>query len=282
MVTGQYYYPDNPGMEKVPAHFAHEAYLIQALRNLSWSSIDENFIGDVEKFYKKNKNKIDSLRKFYNKPPTYLGGGSDGTAFDIGKGLVLKIFSDNYAYQAAKAAQERLHKFPDIAKTEAMIYDVGELGKFENKKVFYSIMEKMKTIDRSGPEHKFMYNILSIIKEKIEPITESREWLLNKENIKDPKTYPALKVKVKRTSRLIAKNIREENRLLLKNIKDTFELNNFWLDNLIEEILMKWLTGRGDLHAGNIGVTNYGRFRYFDPSYKDWTDRLNLPEGRLG
>lgn len=282
IVSGKYNYPENPGLTHLPADFAHDAYLVQAMANITWKSIDEDLIKKVQSFYKKNRTKIDSLRRFFAKPPAYLGGGSDGSAFDIGNGLVLKIFGDKFSYDAALKAQERLHKFPQIAKTEAMIYDAGELGKFDNsKKIFYTIMEKMKPAERNAPEGKFMHNILFAISKEIEPILESRDWLIDKKNIDDPKTYPALKLKVRRTARIVAKHIREKDKNLLKELKGRFELNNYWLDELVEEILMKWLTGRGDLHSGNIGSTNYGKLRYFDPAYRTWQKNLNLPTGRI-
>ena len=61
-----------------------------------------------------------------------------------------------------------------------------------------------------------------------------------------------------------------------ESLKDS--LNSDWLQFLIEEITLKYLTGRGDLHSGNLGLTNYGVFRYFDPSWHGWQTGLNLGE----
>ena len=44
----------------------------------------------------------------------------------------------------------------------------------------------------------------------------------------------------------------------------TTNLRPSWLPSLIQEVLMKNVIGRIDLHMGNIGVTSYGEFRFFD------------------
>jgi hypothetical protein len=40
---------------------------------------------------------------------------------------------------------------------------------------------------------------------------------------------------------------------------------------------MKFLTSRGDLHLGNLGLTGYGDFRYYDPAHGSHTEHLNAP-----
>ena len=54
---------------------------------------------------------------------------------------------------------------------------------------------------------------------------------------------------------------------MASQIKADYNLKDNWLENLIEEIIHKINTGRTDLHTGNIGVTNYGQLRFFDPVF---------------
>ena len=60
--------------------------------------------------------------------------------------------------------------------------------------------------------------------------------------------------------------------------KGISNLNKTWLQSFVEEILMKYLTGRTDLHLGNLGVTSYGELRYFDPSFANWNSDINIVE----
>jgi hypothetical protein len=59
-------------------------------------------------------------------------------------------------------------------------------------------------------------------------------------------------------------------------IQQDGQLKDNWLRLYIEEIIVKYLTSRTDLHLGNLGITNSGELRYFDPSYGNWVSKLNL------
>ena len=65
---------------------------------------------------------------------------------------------------------------------------------------------------------------------------------------------------------------------LLDKIEDKIPtLRRSWLVSYIEEVMTKFITGRGDLHMGNLGVTSYGDLRYYDPTHEDWTHSINVP-----
>jgi len=90
---------------------------------------DNNFKQDLLEFINANQEAFNSIRRAFNiSQPKILGFGSDGIALDIGD-KVLKIFTREMAYEDAMEAWERLYKNPDLAKTEAMMYEVG---KFKN------------------------------------------------------------------------------------------------------------------------------------------------------
>lgn len=66
-------------------------------------------------------------------------------------------------------------------------------------------------------------------------------------------------------------------KVAIKELSNTLPLRKNWLRTLIEEIAVKYLTQRGDLHLGNIGITNYGDFRYFDSAHPRWQNYINSP-----
>jgi recombinational DNA repair protein RecR len=57
------------------------------------------------------------------------------------------------------------------------------------------------------------------------------------------------------------------------------ELKSNWLERLVEEILFHIVFSNTDLHMGNLGLTNNGEFRYFDPNFsKIPNDYINVGE----
>ena len=59
---------------------------------------------DMTEFIREHKRALDKIRSVFKNQPITLGTGSDGTAFDIGGGRVLKIFGDKTSYEKAKEA----------------------------------------------------------------------------------------------------------------------------------------------------------------------------------
>ncbi len=245
--------------------------------SLNKNDIAENF----EKFIEDNKPKLLKLMSLFSYAPKYIGGGIDGSAFDIGNNLVLKIFSESYSYYKAKEAYDRLHQNPELAKNEAMIYDIGIIGQFENMTLYYYIMEKMKSIlNMNDNVQQYLTKIIGYIGQYIRHnksnIDKYRKLTHDTKNSNDIKNF------------LNAESDRLEKLLYNEHSKQIYDietyidedLNKNWVKLLCEEILFKYLTGRGDLHLGNLGLTNYGKFVYFDPSHSYWeshSDLVNTP-----
>lgn len=118
--------------------------MITALHKISpYSFITDD---DINQFIIENKETIDKIRSMFHKAPKLLGEGADGVVFDIG-GLVLKIFKNHFSFEAACEAMDRLYENPELAKTEAMIYDIDVLGHILGNEIYYYITEKMTTTD---------------------------------------------------------------------------------------------------------------------------------------
>lgn len=238
---------------------AYNEFLFTALKSFGFHS------KEIAKFYYNNEKKINNLRQHFEHSPKYLGGGQDGIAFLIGKSLVLKIFTQNYAYEKAKEAMERLYKHPLLAKTEAMIYDVDTLGSIEGNNIYYYIIERMEPAE-SHPNEFTLDTLLKIIKYEILNSKYILEPLASKIHNKNQHKFVFLTIQ--KVVKQIEMHIREDYSEKIKELEEGYELTKAnWLSNLIEELILKRLTGRLDLHTGNIGVTNMGELRYFDPAF---------------
>jgi hypothetical protein len=284
---------------QLPKEVAHEEFIFTALNEIFGPPSDD----EIVQFCIDNKNKIDKIRNLFKGKPSQLGGGmptSDGVAFSLGPKLVLKIFRDTFSYNKAVEATERLHKHPELAKTEAMIYDIGVLGEFKGQQVYYYIMERMKTVrDLDDDTRDSLQTIAKEIALSVTYLRSSGDLKDMKKNISDPTKHSDIKTKVRAIAKDIAEKLDISNAGDIDTVErgrfkmqlayndprramgpalkgDNLKLNPNWLALLAEEILMKYLTSRTDIHMGNLGVTRYGEFRYFDPAYSGWTSGLNL------
>lgn len=250
---------------------AHENWLVKSLRSLFILGKSNSSLKEINEFIYKNKSKINSLRRHFEiSDPEILGKGADGVALGISKNLVLKIFTSYNAYIQTVNSMNRLHKNPEIAKTEAMIYDVGELGEFNGQIIFYYIIEKMLPLTRMSF---IIYEHLSFIISTIKSIISKdkvywrqfRSYL----NVQDKQSLLQRAIKMGAIS--IKNECISKNSSQITFIENEFEskLKSDWLESLAEEHIVKYLTERKDLHMGNIGLTGYGDFRYFDPVYDD-------------
>lgn len=257
----------------------HYYFILEALAFLFNRSLDnKNFIKETEGFLEKHKNKIDQFKKMSQGGEiTLLGTGAQGIAFQLSPNLVIKFFTSLEGYQEAKNSIERLHQHPELARTEAMMYDFGIVGTFSNSPVYYYIMEKMQPV--RGFTSGVSSDILHIINIVVGFILENKEfWRSVKRKIHDPKNHKEIKMIVLEQAAKFS-NILKNDEIAIYSI-DRVErkipnLNKKWLASLVEEIIMKYLTDRADLHTGNLGVTNYGEFRYFDPAHPAYTSNIN-------
>lgn len=259
----------------IPKEMLHEEYLFEAFAELfgSYSATPELMIS----FFQKNKGTIDRIRSLFNGKPKLLGSGSDGVAFALGDQFVLKIFKDKHAYEQAVKAKERLHDHPDIAQTEAMIYDVGVLGEFEGEIVYFYIMEKMKAVSNLDSKSKDIIQEVAV--DIAKRINKEKAAVLRplKKNIQDPTKFKEIKEAVYQISIAMASEIRYSYlNKYIDRIELELKLKANWLYLFVEELIMKYLTSRTDLHLGNLGVTQQGHLRYFDPAFSGWTSNINL------
>lgn len=247
---------------------AHNYFIVETLGELFRVYVkNPNDVNNILNFINENKNKIDKIKSLFSGRPQLLGHGADGVAFKISPTLVLKVFKDSYAYKTVQQAMDRLHKNPNLAKTEAMIYDVGILGEFNNQTLYYYIIELMKSLSDVDPSRTVSHNLHSIILSLASQIYNDKKWKdLKSKSLNEDSSS------LKKEMQLAARNMAEQTKVYLSDYISNIErlvpsLRESWLKSLAEELIMKYITGRVDLHIGNIGLTNYGEFRYFDPAY---------------
>lgn len=230
-----------------------------------------------------NKNKLDHIIKFFEYAPKMLGRGVDGMAFDVGHNRVLKLFFSPFAFEKSLQAQQTLFNKSPEAHTEAMIYDLGQL-KNKNESIYYYIMEKMEPIN---------LNLRNQIKQEKDP--DKKKDLQNKAKRSQKAIFTIMNVafafygnhlttfnKIKPWAMFPHKHDKFKNELqtlvryllmqkddLLSELKQEFENENpdlqpDWLEKFIEEVFVKLMTGRDDLHSGNLGINKQRYVRYFD------------------
>ncbi len=231
----------------------------------------------VAKFVHENKDIINKIRNSFTSSPKAIGSGADGVAFDAGN-YVFKIFTDHSAYTSAVEAKSRIKNEPELAATEAMIYDVGVLGEFENQDIYYYLMEKMiavRSLDStltSKLKVLIIKIIVALLSGEDSEIKELKPNIRFKHptQIKNIVTHAVDVVEAQLKGSQTVSDV-EDRAITLFKRKAIPPLNKNWLRLLIEEISFKYLTSRIDLHTGNIGITTqegkWGEFRYFDPSY---------------
>jgi len=267
---------DQPEQES--PEIAHNSFIVTAL-NKFFGPIPSH---DALEFIENNKTKINNLRQSFQQNPSYLGGGEDGVAFSIGPSLVLKIFQETFTYEKVMEAWNRLHTMPKSARTEAMIYDVGTLGNYLSYPIYYYIIEKMQPIRSENTTDSGAYierNIESIIDLALQFIKNNRNNLFKqiKDNFAKNPNSAKLNAEIKSIAIAMSKDVSSilnkqyENIILdtKREIENNFniKLRQNWLSIFVEELIMKYLTSRTDLHTGNLGVTSGGYLRYYDPAY---------------
>jgi len=156
-----------------------------------------------------------------------------------------------------------------------MIYDVGIIGQYKEFPIYYYIIEKMKTIFSLPNEVKnYLLHLTKLVigeimqkKDRIIPLKKEKNDMVIKnevhkiaeEIVSEIMSFPQFAESIAKINDLLKDSINKEK----------------WFPSLVEEIIMKAVTERQDLHIGNLGLTNYGEFRYFDPAHEDFTGRIN-------
>jgi len=272
--------------QTISAFTGHNEVLLNALKELlhhrGYRSITDSNIND---FLLDNKEKIDNATKLGRGNKVILGKGVDGIAIDIGNDKVLKIFFEKYPYLMALESIKRLHNNPELADTEAMIYDAdifGNISVDDRHKItlYYSIIEKMKPLNNGDRDiqnsFRFIINDLRKYLTKRFPGENDYNFLKLRDLLKKPKTYKLLRKKINENAKQYVLNnpdILSKSLDITKAFKE--DLNGNWLLKFVEEVMIKHLTGRGDLHIGNIGINSQGYLRYFDPSDEAWFNNIN-------
>lgn len=265
------------GLENINKENASNDFIAIAFTHLFSGRVPastKNILPYINEFLINNRSKIDQIRKFFVGTPKELDGATDGFVFSIAPNLILKIFKSEFAYQKAIRAMNELHSNTNIAKTEAMIYDAGYLGNFLNEKIYYLIMEKMTPVTNLNENH---YNLIKKILRYVSVHIVENDEIYSLKN-EDYINTNSIKNKINKISGQFVNDIKlSKIGDLVKKMELELKMKPSWLFNFIQEIIYKYITNRGDLHMGNLGVTSFGELRFFDPSHHSWQQDINMP-----
>lgn len=256
------------GFASIPSFYIHEGFVF---RNVDKTEIFPAFAGGLKKLFSSKEieeildsDKFAQLLNNFTEAPKYLGSGVDGAAFDIGGGKVLKFFRSTYAFQKAIESQNLIFEKGQNAENEVMVYDVGQIGPG-----FYTIMERLIPVEIVEP--KKTKNLFEILK------------TIYQHTIKEPEYFKKLSEMYKHNSilfqptfNILVEALVSDNQQTLKEMCSDLNLQENCGVKFIKEVLFKLISGRGDLHLGNLGINDQGYLKYFDPSHPLFSDSMNL------
>lgn len=295
-IPNMFYYQTNKQDVKITSPtLENNTWLIDYFKSKGYDKQFEtrlSFCNTINQFAEKYKNNINAVASQIRSKPVLLGGGDSGKVYDIGDQKVLKLFRDKFSYDKAKEAMDRIFNNPILAKTEAKIYDVGVIGEFTSEYIkvpeviYYYIMEKINPIfigeENESDDVERLYVDPYKIKDLITFLVKSvisfskEDKSLNRiksieRDFEDEEVESAVN---KAAGYILRQDIPDDIKQTIKELSEKERLKQNWLKLLVKEIIYKYLTGRNDLHIGNIGITPYGEFRYFDPAHESFKDKV--------
>lgn len=236
---------------------AHNQWLIDGLMNLMGETVD---LSEIARFIDEHLDMINRLRGGFVGSPRYLGRGSDGVAWDIGGGRVLKLFLNQFAWQSAVDAMERLHSGHELAGAEAMLHDVGVLGQFGRHTIYWYVMELMQPVESE------LGGLGSV---RVQRLIDLVRGLLRGVDVLEMWGSPKFVGRLRQVVGDIVGNLRATQSELLSQIELNFpQLQGDWLSEFVREIAVKLATGRRDLSVGNLGISGKRVLRFFDPAIR--------------
>lgn len=198
---------------------------------------------------------------------TFLGSGADGIAFQLASDKIFKIFRSEYAYKSALEAMTSLHINDEFADTEPMFYEVDVLDDFGNSgapPLYYYIQEKLKT-NLTWAENSVITTILHFIRyHYMKYINAIRNNMISGNQ---NKAFEQINMLTNKISNDYKAKLAKMDTTNIKIFESMNRMNKNWVEKFIKEVIMKSISDRPDLHTGNLGITNTGNIRYFDPAY---------------
>jgi hypothetical protein len=254
---------DESKIEEREREVGENYFIVHALEKLTGEVDEEEFDREVVGLIKRNRSEIGKIRGLSDSGKIeYIGSGSFGVVYRLNDRMVLKIFMGNFDREGAKESMELIWGGERRGRTEAMVYGEGSFGEFMGEEVRYYIMEKMKGIEEIK-DKTVGSSILEIVR-VVRGICEQeimRKWGYKKgRDIGWGEVEGWIMGRVEK----IEGEIRRTAYWEVKKIEGSGELWEGWLREFIEEYMMKYMSGREDLHDGNVGITRGRSLRYYD------------------
>jgi hypothetical protein len=230
---------------------------------------------------------LKTLNSFYNHgktEPKYLGSGSYGTAYLLGDGKVLKLMrtthvrvKDKYddPMKAVKdyydlSSEMIFEKIPG-AESEIMVFKQGLLFKDKKPELSWVIMEKVETNNENRDNLTMtIFNLKTLVNDYIKRIIgdiDENNPPLTIGNVKEYLTTEKIQ-QIKNITKDIKEHALKYSDYIKKADKEfsnNADIADDWLDKLIEQMIIKKLSGKWDFKAVNMGLRRTtGHFIFFD------------------
>jgi hypothetical protein len=248
----------------------------------------------LDLFIQENWEQLEKINSFAKGKFKEIGGGYEGSAFQIGDGsMVLKIQEDFYYHpDPFKQGEEELEQLfgGKASPNQIMIYAHGELALppdgeeyFPGGKRYWRIMEKVNVEDwqedyGSDIQLAIEWEIISLMKKELERQGSEPDWI--EQQFPEDAHYDIVAVRDaaiqlgckdredrKDITKEIAQNLRSSISFQIESAKEKQpDLPDDWLENYIEAALYELCEkGKLDLGEKNFGRRkNTGRFIWFD------------------
>jgi hypothetical protein len=229
--------------------------------------------------------------------PEYVGSGVWGVVWNIGNDRYLKVYDFSTEHEKAELTRGMVFEKTPFAESELMVHSYGALTKptqkgFRHKG--WKIMERLRgekyMIEKNDNLYYVFSNLVTMLRSDTlnnayrddpisEKIAEIKKFVLGNSNwdiydedeniiaaLRIPENIESINRAVKRTREKADHHLGiRDNKDFNEKMIDAFDLNQNWMNKLIEHMHILYISGRSDSHMGNIGIRpSTGTFVFFD------------------
>lgn len=227
-------------------------------------SIDSYGRGELERFLSDNLGTLRSIvRRHGGSEPEYLGSGIEGTAWLLGDGTVLKVYLGTQ--ERYEDELDEIYSKNPMGKHNLMVHEQGSLVSKLGYPISWAVMESFIPLEdllkeSHTRESEMFLHIFNKIGREFHDSFYMVDEILSDGDSEDVFHF---------LQETVAPDVLEDIYFVyedqIQNIAETFNLADNWVENLVEQLIVKISKGKGDIHIGNVGLReSTGQLVYFD------------------